>query len=63
MIDILIIIVKLLASVFLVALLVSALLKADPRRHNPKYPPIAEYGAGFIASVLSSAALYWLWLA
>lgn len=63
MIDILVTVTKLLASVFLVTLLVTALLKADPKRHNPKYPAMAEYGAGFIASALACLGLYWLWLA
>lgn len=63
MVEVFVIIIKLFATVFLGTLLISGLLKADPRRHNPKYPPLAEYGAGFIASGLAFAGFYWLWLA
>ncbi|MGQ9425238.1 hypothetical protein ACXYTJ_06130 [Gilvimarinus sp. F26214L] len=54
-------ILKILASLFLVALFVAGVFKANPRSHDPEYPPLAEYGAGFISCALACVGLYYLW--
>ena len=59
--DILIITGKIIASMFLFALLVTGVLKANPRFHSPSYRPITEYTTGFILSFLACVGFYYLW--
>ncbi len=53
---------KVLASLFLVAFLIAGIFKANPRTHNPERRPMAEYMAGFIICLLSLVGLYYLWV-
>ncbi len=52
---------KIIASVLLVAFLIAGIFKANPRTHNPEFPPLAEYGAGFLICTFSIWAFYALW--
>jgi len=52
---------KIIASVFLVAFLVAGVMRANPRFHSSRYPPMAEYAAGFIITFLTSLGFYYLW--
>jgi len=59
--SLLILIAKVFASFLLVICFIVGILKADPRSHNPAYPPLAEYATGFIMCSLSLLGLYHLW--
>ncbi len=52
---------KVIATVLLIMFLVSGILKADPRTHNPDYPRLAEYGAGFLICTFSIIGIRYLW--
>jgi hypothetical protein len=52
---------KILASIFLVALFITSVFKAHPRTHNPKNGHLAEYTTGFILFTATLAGLYYLW--
>jgi len=52
---------KVLASTFLIALLIAGIFKANPRTHNSKYGHRAEYVAGFIICMTAVLGLYHLW--
>ncbi|MFA7555469.1 MAG: hypothetical protein WCY88_14570 [Spongiibacteraceae bacterium] len=53
---------KVIATILLLIFLFVGILKSSPRSHNPKYPPMAEYLAGFIIFFSSLLGLYYLWL-
>lgn len=52
---------KVFASVLLTALFLVSITKAHPKTHNPEYPPLAEYGAGFILFFAALCGFYFLW--
>ena len=57
----LIVIGKVVASVLLLIFFLAGALKANPRTHNPDYPPMAEYTAGFLICGFSVFVLHYLW--
>jgi hypothetical protein len=61
-VEVIFIIMKSVASLFLLGFFVAGIFKANPRTHNPEYPPLAEYGAGFIVFIGSIVGFYYLWL-
>jgi len=56
-----VVVVKALASIFLIAFLIAGVFKANPRTHNSKYGSRAEYVAGFIICMTAVVGLYYLW--
>jgi len=59
--SVILIVIKVLVSIFLIAFLTAGILKANPRTHNPKHGHLAEYLAGFIICMVSLSGLYYLW--
>lgn len=59
--SILIVIAKVLCSIFLVAFFIAGVFKVNPRTHNPERRPMAEYMTGFIICMFSLIGLYYLW--
>jgi hypothetical protein len=59
--SIIIAVVKVLASIFLIAFLIAGIFKANPHTHNSKYGHRAEYAAGFIICMAAVIGLYYLW--
>lgn len=55
-------ILKIIGSFLLLIFLLAGVLKANPRTHNPDYPPMAEYAAGFIICVISLVGLHYIWV-
>ncbi|GAB2198426.1 hypothetical protein [Sessilibacter sp. MAH4] len=62
MVDLLIVLAKLFASIILLSLFIAGVFKANPKTHNPKNRPIAEYMAGFICTFGALLGLYFLWI-
>lgn len=52
---------KIFATFLLVVALLVSITKAHPKTHNPEYPPLAEYGSGFIMFFAALCGLYFLW--
>jgi len=52
---------KIIASILLVMFFIAGAFKANPRLHNPEYPPMAEYTAGFLICTSSVVGFYYLW--
>ena len=53
---------KILASILLIAFLIAGIFKANPRTHNLSYGHTAEYLAGFIVFMIGITGLYNLWI-
>lgn len=60
--SVIIVLIKVLCSIFLVAFFIAGVFKANPRTHNPERRPMAEYMAGFIIFLFSLVGLYYLWV-
>lgn len=60
--NFLIFIAKVFATLVVLAFFIVGISKANPRMHNPAYPPLAEYGTGFIMCALAVAGFYYLWV-
>lgn len=59
--SVLIVVGKVVATLFLAMGIIVASFKANPRTHNPEYGAAAEYMAGFIMFFCCLLGLYYLW--
>lgn len=57
----LIIVAKVLVTLFLGAFFIAGVFKANPRMHDPEKDSMAEYVAGFLICLFSLSGLYYFW--
>jgi len=59
--DILVVIFKVIASFFMIGLLIGGLVKLSPAHRNPEISPVIEHIVGGFGFVLGAIGLYYLW--